>query len=93
MNISVDQFWVVADLVVNGTNAERSQSGNPPHTESKMTFTATQILIATEFKAISQILTFTRQSDGKIYDAALCRYNSLACAGLIPCHWSEIVGW
>jgi len=34
MNISVDQFWVVADLVVNGTNAERSQaisefSGNP----------------------------------------------------------------
>jgi hypothetical protein len=64
-----------------------------------MTFTATQILIATEFKAISQILTFTRQSndkiysDGKIYDAALCRYNSLACAGLIPCHWSEIVGW
>ena len=63
-----------------------------PHLE-QMTFTTTQILIATEFKAISQILTSTRQSDGKIYDAALCRYNSLACAGLIPCHWSEIVGW
>jgi len=58
-----------------------------------MTFTATQILIATEFKAISKILSSTRQNNYKTYDIALCRYNSLACAGLIPCHWSEIVGW
>jgi hypothetical protein len=58
-----------------------------------MTFTATQIIVATEFKAISKTLSSTRQSDWRTYDAALCRYNSLACAELIPCHWSEIVGW
>ena len=58
------------------------------------TFTNEQIVVATELKATAQAHSEARkQHDHKAQDAALCRYNSLACAALIPCHWSEIVGW
>ena len=57
-------------------------------------FTATQIAIASEFKAISKAKQQAKHhGDWKAQDVLLCRYNSLACADLIPCHWSEIVGW
>lgn len=59
-----------------------------------MTFTALQIAIAFEFKAISKVMQQAEHyGDWKAQDILLSRYNSLACADLIPCHWSEIVGW
>jgi hypothetical protein len=58
------------------------------------TFTNEQIIVATELKATARaIFKARKQRDFKAQDAALCRYNSLACAALIPCHWAEIIGW